>query len=293
MLLVEETKTRFGYDGTAFGPTSNKPVVIKCDICGHVRVGYSHSANLPCQPCGCALKPNQRKESRVYESPTGLRATILVEETIAAFGYDPNKLTKGSRRPVFRECVCGEVKQVPYRQGTRPCMGCSVHEVFRKRADANRQKGLSARGLSLELIALNGAAYRNVWQRQRRQIEPLYALRYRLYASLRAMLSRGYRSKYFDYSPQQLSEHLRQGLERTGGNCPLCGCPIIGTFHIDHKIPLQKAKTEQELLALFSLENLWATCVECNVRVKRGRTLDQITPKGVMASLVSSGISRS
>lgn len=280
MLLTQETTTRFGYDGTQFGPTSKKPVIVRCDVCGVVRESYARAAGLACQACACALKPGQRKESRKYASPTGLRSEILVAETIAAFGYDPAALTKGSARKVLRKCVCGEIKTVPFRYSSLPCVSCSVHSGAVSRREANRGKGLSARGLPLGLIKINSLKYRAAWERERYQEDPLFALKRRMYASLRAMLQHGYSSRYFVYTARTLRSHLAKCLAATNGNCPLCGVKIDARFHIDHKVPLCKAKNEQEIFDLFALKNLWVTCVDCNVRYKRARSLDEIVPKG-------------
>ena len=279
MLLAQETLTRFGYDGTQWGPTSTKKVVVKCDVCGTVRETYARSANLPCQACACALKPNQRKEGRVYHSKVGITSAVLIEETIAAFGYDPTKLTKGSNRPVLRKCGgCGKVERKPFRQGLYPCSGCAVSEKFRAKRESNAAQGLSSRGIPLATMKANLRAYYS-----RKAVEygrtPLGSYRARLQASMRSMLKRGYgKTKHFSYTVNEFRDHIEGLLKEFGNCCPICRKPLNGSFQIDHKIPLYEAKDEKRMLELFALDNLWPVCQHCNVAVKRNKRLEEILP---------------
>jgi 5-methylcytosine-specific restriction endonuclease McrA len=287
MLLVEETKTRFGYDGTQWGTTSTKKVVVKCDVCGKVRVAMANAINKPCQPCGCALKAGQRKESRTYESKVGLTSTVLVEETIAAFGYDPTKLTKGSNRPVLRKCGgCGKVEKKPCRHGAYPCQGCAVSEKFRQKREANEPLGLTARGNSIAELGQRHREYKAAWHRGK-YAEEVYRFKRILYASIGTMKLKGFNCGHLPYTAGEFNAHIERLLSEQDYKCPICGDDIKLFFQIDHKKPCANATTKEELLTLFALENLWPICGHCNMAVKKARNLDEILPVSENSQVVS------
>jgi hypothetical protein len=83
-------------------------------------------------------------------------------------------------------------------------------------------------------------------------------------------------SKYFSYNSKQLYDHLENIRKSQNNCCPICHIPYnINKFDIDHIIPTSSAKTKEELLKLFNLDNLSLLCYKCNRWVKRNKiTID-------------------
>lgn len=79
-------------------------------------------------------------------------------------------------------------------------------------------------------------------------------------------------SKDLPYSNKQLHDHLNNIIKNQNNCCPMC-CKSynINPFDIDHIIPTSKAKTREELLKLFNLDNLSPLCFKCNRWVKRDK----------------------
>jgi len=68
-----------------------------------------------------------------------------------------------------------------------------------------------------------------------------------------------------DYTPLQLYNYLENIKRLQNNECPYCKisydkCKVS----IDHIIPLEKAKTEEEIINLFDLKNLNLMCKSCN-----------------------------
>jgi hypothetical protein len=103
--------------------------------------------------------------------------------------------------------------------------------------------------------------YQNIYQKQKREINPLYKLitniRTRIYMSLKA---KGYTKKSKTFETLGCSyEDFKQHLERqfTKGMT----WDNLGQWHLDHIIPVSLAKDEQELIRLNHYTNfqpLWA-----------------------------------
>lgn len=101
--------------------------------------------------------------------------------------------------------------------------------------------------------------------RMRKDSKRLYSHR------LRVQLRQAIRNKkigcfrFLPYSPKDLRKHLDDIKESQNNCCPSCNILYdISGFHIDHIIPLASAKTDEEILALFKLENLSLLCGPCN-----------------------------
>ena len=54
----------------------------------------------------------------------------------------------------------------------------------------------------------------------------------------------------------------------------MCLCDLHLGYQIDHKVPLVTAKSEEEIVSLFALDNLSVLCPDCNMRVKRERLVE-------------------
>lgn len=71
--------------------------------------------------------------------------------------------------------------------------------------------------------------------------------------------------RYLDYTPKELYNYLENTRKLQGNKCPVCKssydkCKI----NIEHVVPLANAKTEQEIIDLFCLQNLNLMCKSCN-----------------------------
>jgi len=78
--------------------------------------------------------------------------------------------------------------------------------------------------------------------------------------------------RYLDYSPTELFDHLEKIRKNQNNCCPMCNISYdIKPFDIDHVIPTRIAKTTEELLKLFLLNNLSLLCYYCNRYVKGGK----------------------
>jgi hypothetical protein len=65
--------------------------------------------------------------------------------------------------------------------------------------------------------------------------------------------------------PQELKEHLESIRLSQNNQCPICHRSYdITPWTIDHIIPVKIAKTERDVLELFSLDNLSLLCQSCN-----------------------------
>lgn len=77
-------------------------------------------------------------------------------------------------------------------------------------------------------------------------------------------------SKYLPYNNKQLHDHLENIIKSQNNSCPMCHKSYNEIkYDIDHIIPTSSAKTKEELLKLFDLENLSLLCFSCNRYVKK------------------------
>ena len=68
-----------------------------------------------------------------------------------------------------------------------------------------------------------------------------------------------------DYTPIELYNYLENTRKLQENKCPMCQTDYKNcTVSIDHVIPLERAKTEQEIIDLFCLQNLNLMCKSCN-----------------------------
>ena len=87
----------------------------------------------------------------------------------------------------------------------------------------------------------------------------------RLRGALRSCLKKNEWGKSsLPFTPAALRAHIEERIQTRNGCCPLCGASL-DRFHIDHKRPLKLARTKEEVLGLFALENLDVLCPRCNM----------------------------
>jgi hypothetical protein len=68
-----------------------------------------------------------------------------------------------------------------------------------------------------------------------------------------------------DYTPTQLYNYLTNIKKLQDNKCPICKSSYDKCeMNIEHVIPLEKAKTEQQVIDLFDLKNLNLMCKSCN-----------------------------
>jgi 5-methylcytosine-specific restriction endonuclease McrA len=169
-------------------------------------------------------------------------------------------------------------------------MSCGIHLSWEKRREVFAERGLTARGNDPVDVEVRRIENKNCWQRKKRGTE-LGRYISNLYSSLRNMLRGGYNSRHFEFSAEQLREHINGELERFNFSCPLCGLDLkTSKWNIDHHIPIREAQTKEEALRLFSLQNLSVLCVDCNQRVKRGKRMsygETTSEKGGLTQLAT------
>jgi len=87
-------------------------------------------------------------------------------------------------------------------------------------------------------------------------------------------------SKHLPYGSRELCEHLNNILKVQNNCCPMCNKSYNDIkFDIDHIIPTSSAKTKEDLLKLFDLNNLSLLCFYCNRYVKRNKIKGKINEK--------------
>lgn len=71
--------------------------------------------------------------------------------------------------------------------------------------------------------------------------------------------------RHLPYSPWQLCDHLEAIKEQQNNQCPMCRQSYDSVqLTIDHIVPSKMAKTKEEMLKLFALDNLSLLCKSCN-----------------------------
>jgi hypothetical protein len=114
--------------------------------------------------------------------------------------------------------------------------------------------------------------------RKRFEKTPLGSYRRKLRNALMGCRRKGYKkisfSKDLPYNSHQLCEYLENIRKSQDNCCPMCHISYdINPFDVDHIIPTSTAKTREELLKLFNLENLSPLCYKCNRWIKRDRII--------------------
>ncbi len=74
---------------------------------------------------------------------------------------------------------------------------------------------------------------------------------------------------HMSYSSIEFVGHINTLIAKYHNQCPTCGGPL-DNFHIEHKIPISTANTYEEIVKLFSLDNLDVLCGRCN-RIKSNK----------------------
>jgi len=106
----------------------------------------------------------------------------------------------------------------------------------------------------------------------------LYNYEKKLRSLLKGLITRGKNkisfSKNLPYNSKQLCEHLEKIRESQNNSCPMCHKSYNEIkYDIDHVVPTSIAKTKEELLKLFGLNNLSLLCWNCNRHIKRDKII--------------------
>lgn len=80
--------------------------------------------------------------------------------------------------------------------------------------------------------------------------------------------------KLLPYDPETFVNDMMAKLEACNWECPMCKASLRKRFDIDHHVPLNTAKTIEEVVALFALDNLRPLCKRCN-NWKRARVPEE------------------
>jgi len=84
-------------------------------------------------------------------------------------------------------------------------------------------------------------------------------------------------SKYLPYNSKQLQDHLESIRISQNNCCPMCNKSYNKIkYDVDHIIPTSTAKTKEELLKLFNLDNLSLLCYRCNRYIKRAKPIELV-----------------
>lgn len=87
-------------------------------------------------------------------------------------------------------------------------------------------------------------------------------------------LNKIYFSKNLPYNNKQLNDYLNNIKKSQNNSCPTCNKSYDKIkYDIDHIIPTSTAKTIEELLKLFNLNNLSLLCFKCNRYIKRDKII--------------------
>jgi len=109
---------------------------------------------------------------------------------------------------------------------------------------------------------------------QRRNLNPINNFASKLRKNIGSAISRRFKNsdrktkgcfRNLDYTPQQLYNYINNIKRLQDNKCPHCQISYDKcVLSIDHVIPLERAKTEQEIIDLFDLKNLNLMCKNCN-----------------------------
>jgi hypothetical protein len=192
---------------------------------------------------------------------------------------------KGRRNPGFTggkhadeaRAVMSRKHKQNWENGTRTPSTWRPDAAIRSKMSAAqcRRRGRTA-PLKGEELRTNYRNWRRAWGKKHRQTL-IGAITNRLRSVLRARLRKmgaAHRNgafKLLSYGPVELERHIRDRLEFHQRRCGMCGKNLHAGFDIDHVHPLSTAKTVEEIIALFALDNLDVLCPRCNRHVKRAR----------------------
>lgn len=199
---------------------------------------------------------------------------VLVKETIERFGYDPSSLTKASKKLVIRRCDdCGVTDERRMQAVRALCRSCASLKAVAALNDQARAAGLSPKGL---LLGKNREKERERGRRFRRKERATLRGKVinRIRVAIRLALNGEGQVGMLPYGRQELVGHIEKELIRYKHKCPLCGISLKENFNIDHRIPVSTAKSVEDVIDLFKLENLSVLCPPCNQYKKGVRLLE-------------------
>jgi len=116
--------------------------------------------------------------------------------------------------------------------------------------------------------------YNREWRKNKMKNDPIYNLASRLRCQIRDGIRRHIKNKdtitkgcfsRLSYTPKELYCYITNIKNLQNNCCPTCenNYDKVG-FNIEHVTPLATAKTEQEIIDLFCLQNLNVMCGSCN-----------------------------
>lgn len=275
MLLVQETIDKYGYDPQNLASSSHKLVIFDCIRCGkqvEMRIRY-YRDNYLCSECKKITTKEKNYKPKVlglvqFNPPT----CVLRQATYDRFGYYPEDLSSGSARKIIWHCPeCNndfESEAKAIREDFR-CKNCNNRTKVYSRMDGQKQNGLAPNGKLLGIDQDNKRNTAKLWRRKWRSTPTGQAIN-RLRASLKRV-EKGCTTKNLPYSAQEFANHVQERLEARNYLCPNCQINLNDGFDIDHKTPLSTAKSPEEALLLFALDNLDVLCPDCNQFKKRNQ----------------------
>jgi DNA-directed RNA polymerase subunit RPC12/RpoP len=174
-------------------------------------------------------------------------------------------------------CVdCGELKKVEkyqYKESNR-CKVCSARLTMRTIQKRFHDQGITTRGKPLGVRKPKDPLKIREWSRNAR-IRTRSTLEGKLRHNIQTAIRRAINTKRLStpkgacftllpYNRMELKNHIQSRLANRNNLCPLCGIDISNSFVVDHKDPIKNAKTVEEIIYYFRLENLDVLCWSCN-----------------------------
>ncbi len=195
---------------------------------------------------------------------------ILVDETVARFGYHPDTLKPNSQKSVYVECPsCADIRTIQWRTfAIRGCSGlCHICASGSDPYRTEEEKVQRDRDLALEYYYKHKPMIMAL-KRQRRKTDERYRLITNLRKNIRTIMVRKSITangslRHLGYTASEFIEHINHRLAFHDFKCPECGCELY-QYHIDHKMPVSIAGTFEEIIAAFALKNLDVLCPKCN-----------------------------
>lgn len=260
MLLIEETIKQFGYDPRSLSHGSHKLIVRRCDVCSNEKtVMWQNYRKIKtgvdlCLPCNRSKMAQYNNQIRWAWDGINEHPQVDHEETMKRFGHDSRRMRPKSNLRIVYKCIkCNELRETIMLNLTVSsgiCGPCKRSETILAHINKMKAQGLTSKGTELG----------KYWE--------IDVIARRLRHSLRSAFRRSNRRtfRHLPYTPQEAYQHITNKLKERSYLCPLCQKPINDKYHIDHKIPIASAKTPDDVLGLFALDNLDVLCPTCNIR---------------------------
>lgn len=287
MKFIDLTGRRFGRLLVIkwIGRKNNSSVWLCLCDCGNEKIISSSNLGRSTKSCGCLNKELTIKRNKIKTNWTESEEDILkefYENNGIKFCF--NKLKKSPEQIRSKASSLGlKIKnKLPHKiisiiDGETALACCPIHEIceHRIKKENNRLRcrlcdsEYNKKRNNLEEVKIK----RRIWKKKRNST-PLGKYETRLRARLRRLSKNELSfSKNLPYNSKQLCNHLEFVRSNQNNCCPLCNISYeINPADMEHIIPTSTAKTREELLKLFYLNNLSLLCYKCNRYFKRCRT---------------------